>query len=184
MRRAILRTSSAQFSEAPPPSLRWTDTVGELDYLIVDLPPGTGDAQLSLGQLIPITGGIIVTTPQEVALLDVRKAVDMFEKLEIPVVGIVENMASYMCPNCGYHDDIFSTGGGERLAKEIGAPVLGRLPIDAKVAMGGERGVPVIESDPDGALAQTLRTVAAEAAVAVSKLAGTGPRRSSALRTV
>src|SRR5206468_2017946 len=92
---------------------------GELDYLVVDLPPGTGDAQLSLSQLIPITGSVIVTTPQEVALVDVEKAVGMFRKVEVPLLGIVENMSYYICPNCGHQDEVFSRGGGKRLAEVL-----------------------------------------------------------------
>jgi ATP-binding protein involved in chromosome partitioning len=157
---------------------------GDLDYLIVDLPPGTGDAQLSLGQLIPITGGVIVTTPQEVALLDVRKAVDMFKKLEIPVLGVVENMSYYKCPSCGYHDDVFDSGGGARLARDLGVDLLGQLPLDRVVSLGGERGVPIVESAPESEHAKVLFDVAARAAMAVAKISGTGPKRSSMLRTV
>jgi ATP-binding protein involved in chromosome partitioning len=157
---------------------------GELDYLVVDLPPGTGDAQLSLGQLIPISGGVIVTTPQDVALLDVRKAVDMFRKLDIPVLGVVENMSWYVCPACGHHDAVFSSGGGARLARELDVELLGQLPLDAKVALGGERGIPIVLSEPNGEHAQALRHTAAAAAFAAAKLATSGPRRSSALRMV
>ena len=157
---------------------------GELDYLIVDLPPGTGDAQLSLGQLIPITAGIIVTTPQEVALLDVRKAIDMFDKLDVPVVGIIENMSTYTCPACGHNDQIFAGGGGKRLAEEIGVELLGQLPIHNAVAHGGETGIPVVISAPQSDLAKTFHTTAAHAALEASKLSGTGPKRSSLLRTV
>ena len=157
---------------------------GELDYLIIDLPPGTGDAQLSLGQLIPITAGLIVTTPQEVALLDVRKAVDMFKKVEVPLAGILENMSYYDCPSCGHHDAIFASGGGQRLADELGAPLLGKLPIDRKISQGGERGEPVVVSDPEGSHAQCFKEVAARVALECARLSATGPRRSSLLRTV
>ncbi len=157
---------------------------GELDYLIVDMPPGTGDAQLSLGQLIPITGGLIVTTPQEIALLDVRKAVDMFDKLEIPVVGVIENMSHYVCPACGHHDRIFASGGGKRLAEELEVDLLGQLPIDHRVSHGGETGTPVIIASPDGQHAEVILSTAARVALAASKMSGTGPRRSSLLRTV
>ncbi len=160
--------------------VRW----GELDYLIVDLPPGTGDAQLSLGQLVPITASVIVTTPQEVALIDVRKAVNMFKKLEVPVVGVVENMSYYRCPSCGHHDEIFGVGGGERLSKEFDVAVLGQIPIDPKVAFGGESGLPIVESAPDSDIAKALIDVAARAALETSKLSATGPKRSSLLRTV
>ena len=122
---------------------------GELDYLVIDLPPGTGDAQLSLSQLIPITGAVMVTTPQEIALIDVVKAVSMFKKVEIPILGVVENMSYYMCPACGHNDEIFSHGGGKRLAKELGTLFLGEIPIDAKVRHGGDSGRPVVVGAPE-----------------------------------
>jgi ATP-binding protein involved in chromosome partitioning len=157
---------------------------GELDYLIIDLPPGTGDAQLSLGQLLPITGGVIVTTPQEVALLDVRKAVDMFAKLEIPVLGVIENMSRYRCPACGHVDHIFASGGGKRLAAELGVELLAELPIDPVVSTGGETGNPVVNSAPDGEHAAAFLDLAAKVGLAAAKLHATGPKRSSLLRTV
>lgn len=157
---------------------------GEIDYLIVDLPPGTGDAQLSLAQLIPITGAVMVTTPQEVALIDVRRAVNMFQKLEVPIVGVVENMSYYVCPACGHHDAIFASGGGKALAKELGVELLGQVPIDNKISFGGEAGVPVVEAAPQSEQARALTDVAARAALALSKLSATGPKRSSLLRTV
>jgi ATP-binding protein involved in chromosome partitioning len=157
---------------------------GNLDFLIVDLPPGTGDAQLSLGQLIPINGGLIVTTPQEVALLDVRKAVDMFKKLEIPVVGVVENMSHYNCPACGHTDHIFSAGGGKRIADEFSVPLLGQLPIDNRISQGGDSGQPIILGAPESELAASFRDLAAHTALALAKLSGSGPKRSSRLRTV
>lgn len=160
--------------------VRW----GELDYLIVDLPPGTGDAQLSLAQLIPLTGSIIVTTPQEVALIDVRKAVNMFGKLEVPVLGVAENMSHYRCPACGHHDEIFGAGGGKRLAEEIGVELLAQIPIEPAIAFGGEAGVPVVESNPQSPHAQAFFTLAAEAALRTSQRSATGPKRSSLLRTV
>jgi ATP-binding protein involved in chromosome partitioning len=157
---------------------------GELDYLIIDLPPGTGDAQLSLGQLLPITGGVIVTTPQEVALLDVRKAVDMFTKLEVPLLGVIENMSLYRCPACGHVDHIFSSGGGKRLAEELGSELLGELPIDTSVSTGGETGTPVVLAAPDGEHAKVFLELAARVGLAAAKLQATGPKRSSMLRTV
>jgi len=160
--------------------VRW----GDLDYLIVDLPPGTGDAQLSLCQLIPITGSVIVTTPQEVALIDVRKAVNMFSKLEVPVLGVVENMSHYQCPACGHHDPIFGAGGGERLSKEFDTQLLGRIPIDPAVAFGGEAGAPVVETSPDSKQAKPFFELAASASMLASKKSATGPRRSSLLRTI
>ncbi|MCA9653150.1 MAG: Mrp/NBP35 family ATP-binding protein [Myxococcales bacterium] len=160
--------------------VRW----GELDYLVVDLPPGTGDAQLSLAQLIPITGSIIVTTPQEVALIDVRKAINMFGKLEVPVLGVAENMSYYRCPACGHHDEIFGAGGGQRLAEEIGVELLAKIPIEPAIAFGGEAGVPVVESNPDSPHAQAFFQLAAAAALGAAKRSATGPKRSSLLRTV
>src|SRR5262249_54950975 len=115
---------------------------GAVDYLVIDLPPGTGDAQLSLSQLLPITGSVGVTTPQEVAIIDVVKAVSMFRKVEIPILGVVENMSYYVCPACGHHDEIFARGGGKTLARELGAMFLGEVPIDAKVRHGGDAGRP------------------------------------------
>lgn len=160
--------------------VRW----GQLDYLVVDLPPGTGDAQLSLAQLIPITGSVIVTTPQEVALIDVRKAVNMFGKLEVPVLGVAENMSYYRCPACGHHDEIFGAGGGQRLAEEIGVELLAKIPIEPAIAFGGEAGVPVVESNPDSPHARAFFELAAAAALGAAKRSATGPKRSSLLRTV
>jgi len=160
--------------------VRW----GELDYLIVDLPPGTGDAQLSLAQLIPIHGSVIVTTPQEVALIDVRKAVNMFGKLEVPILGVVENMSHYRCPACGHHDEIFGAGGGQRLSEEIGVELLAKIPIEPAIAFGGEAGVPVVESNPDSPHSKAFFELAAAAALGVAKRAAMGPKRSSLLRTV
>ncbi|MBX7082048.1 MAG: Mrp/NBP35 family ATP-binding protein [Nannocystaceae bacterium] len=157
---------------------------GELDYLVVDLPPGTGDAQLSLCQLIPITGAIIVTTPQEVALIDVRKAIDMFGKLEVPVLGVAENMSLYCCPACGHKAEIFGAGGGRRLAQEFGVPLLAQIPLEPKVAYGGESGRPVVEDAPQGEVAKAFFELAAQAALAASVRSATGPKRSSLLRTV
>jgi ATP-binding protein involved in chromosome partitioning len=157
---------------------------GQIDYLVIDLPPGTGDAQLSLGQLIPITGAVVVTTPQDVALLDVRKAVDMFRKLEIPLLGVIENMSTYVCPACGFVDHVFAAGGGSRLARELSTELLAELPLDAKVAIAGERGIPIVLGEPGGEHAAAFTRAAAAAALAASKLSATGPIRSSRLRTV
>ncbi|TPV95262.1 MAG: Mrp/NBP35 family ATP-binding protein [Myxococcales bacterium FL481] len=160
--------------------VRW----GELDYLVVDLPPGTGDAQLSLGQLIPITGAVMVTTPQEVALLDVRKAVDMFKTLEVPVLGVLENMSYYQCPACGHHDSIFASGGGQRLADELEIQLLGKIPIDTRISHGGETGVPVVEANPHNTISAAFCEAAATAALELAKRSSTGPRRSTKLRMV
>jgi ATP-binding protein involved in chromosome partitioning len=145
---------------------------GTLDYLIVDLPPGTGDAQLSLSQLIPITGSVIVTTPQEVAVIDVIKAVSMFKKVEIPVLGVIENMSYYVCPACGHHDEIFSRGGGRTLARELGAPFLGEVPIDSKVRYGGDAGRPIVVGAPDSEHAKLFMHIAAEVAGEIAKKNG------------
>jgi ATP-binding protein involved in chromosome partitioning len=145
---------------------------GNIDYLVVDLPPGTGDAQLSLSQLIPITGSVIVTTPQEVALIDVVKAVSMFRKVEIPVLGVVENMSYYTCPACGHHDEIFARGGGRKLAEELKTQFLGELPIDAKVRYGGDAGRPVVVGAPDSEHATLFMSIASKVAGEIIKLNG------------
>jgi ATP-binding protein involved in chromosome partitioning len=145
---------------------------GALDYLVVDLPPGTGDAQLSLSQLIPITGAIMVTTPQEVALIDVAKAVTMFKKVEIPILGVIENMSGYVCPSCGHHDEIFSKGGGKALARELGSRFFGEVPIDAKVRFGGDSGRPVVIGAPDSEHAKIFMSMAAEVAGEIARVNG------------
>ncbi|HZS36325.1 MAG TPA: Mrp/NBP35 family ATP-binding protein, partial [Polyangia bacterium] len=145
---------------------------GNIDYLVVDLPPGTGDAQLSLSQLIPITGAVIVTTPQEVALIDVVKAVSMFKKVEVPVLGVVENMSYYVCPACGHNDEIFSRGGGRVLAQNLKVPFLGEIPIDAKVRHGGDSGRPVVVGAPDSEHAKIFIDIAKTVAGEIAKLNG------------
>jgi ATP-binding protein involved in chromosome partitioning len=122
---------------------------GELDYLVVDLPPGTGDAQLTLAQKVPLGGAVIVTTPQDVALIDARKGLAMFKKLNVPVVGIIENMAAFVCPHCGEMTEIFKQGGGERTADLLGTAFLGRIPLDPQIVRGGDEGVPVVVSEPE-----------------------------------
>jgi len=157
---------------------------GELDYLIVDLPPGTGDVQLSLSQLIPITGAVMVTTPQEVALIDVVKGIQMFANVAIPIFGVVENMSFYTCPACGHHDDIFSRGGGKRMAKEQGFELLAEIPIDAKVRYGGDSGVPVTVAAPDSEHAKIFRDLASKVAVAAAKKVLAEGRRSPGLTVI
>ncbi len=147
---------------------------GALDYLVIDLPPGTGDAQLSLSQLIPITGSVVVTTPQEIALIDVVKAVSMFKKVEIPVLGVVENMSYYTCPACGHHDEIFARGGGKRLAQELGTIFLGEVPIDSKVRHGGDAGRPVVVGAPESEHAKIFMALAAKVAGEIAKINGPG----------
>jgi ATP-binding protein involved in chromosome partitioning len=144
---------------------------GDLDYLVIDLPPGTGDAPLSLSQLIPLSGVVIVTTPQDVALQDVAKGMAMFKQLEVPVIGVVENMSYFICPNCNDKHELFGRGGGERIAKSFGVPFLGQIPLQPNVRLGGDEGQPVVMSDPDSPAAQALNAVAGEVARHVSVLA-------------
>ncbi|MFO7447375.1 MAG: Mrp/NBP35 family ATP-binding protein, partial [Ignavibacteriaceae bacterium] len=122
---------------------------GELDYLVFDMPPGTGDIQLTLVQTIPLTGAVIVTTPQEVSLIDARKALKMFNRVNVPVLGIVENMSYFVAPDTGKMYDIFGTGGGEKTANELNVPFIGGIPIDPRVRMGGDKGVPIVFDIPD-----------------------------------
>jgi len=140
---------------------------GELDYLVVDLPPGTGDAQLSLCQSIPLTGGLIVTLPQQVSLDDARRGLEMFRALEVPILGVVENMSHLVLPD-GQKLDIFGKGGGERLAREADVPFLGEIPMDPAVRVGGDAGVPVILSDPDSEVGKSLRELAQRVAARIS----------------
>lgn len=119
---------------------------GELDYLVIDLPPGTGDAPLSLTQSVALTGAVMVTTPQDVALLDVRKGAAMFRKLNVPLLGLVENMSYFVCPHCDERTDIFRAGGGERASEKLGIPLLGSIPIDPAICDGGDQGVPIVAS--------------------------------------
>src|SRR5256714_7902783 len=137
---------------------------GELDYLIVDIPPGTGDVQLSLAQLVPVQGAVLVTTPQDVAIADVRRALRMFETVAIPVLGIIENMSYFVAPDTGARYNIFGEGGGERLADEYSVPFLGAVPIGMEVREGGDRGVPVVIGQPSSPQAEALRHVAEEVA--------------------
>jgi ATP-binding protein involved in chromosome partitioning len=134
---------------------------GELDVLVVDLPPGTGDVQLTLSQKYVIAGAIVVSTPQDVALLDARKAIDMFAKTGIPVLGLVENMSSYVCPNCGHEAHIFGHGGARAEAARLGVPFLGEIPIELAIRLAGAGGTPVVAADPEGAEARAFRAVAA-----------------------
>lgn len=123
---------------------------GELDYLFIDLPPGTGDVQLSLAQLVALEGAVIITTPQSVALFDAERAIDMFAKVNLPILGIVENMSEFICPNCGHHAHIFSSGGGKSISEELEVPLLGQIPISQKVMESGERGFPFTAIDKSG----------------------------------
>jgi len=143
----------------------------DLDYLIVDMPPGTGDIHLTLSQKIPVTGAVIVTTPQDIALLDARKGLKMFEKVGIPILGIVENMALHVCSNCGHVEHIFGHGGGERMSKEYDVEYLGALPLDIRIREQADSGKPTVVSDPDGQVAQAYRRIARRLAVRVAEKA-------------
>ena len=141
---------------------------GELDYLVVDLPPGTGDAPLTLVQSIPITGAVLVTTPQDVALEDVTKAASMFNTLSVNVLGVVENMSYFLCPHCGERTDVFDHGGGQKLADKLGVPFMGEIPLDPKLRVGGGAGIPLMAAEPDSALGKVFNQVAETVAGRVS----------------
>ena len=140
----------------------------ELDYLVVDLPPGTGDIQLTLAQRIPVSGAVIVTTPQDIALLDARKGLKMFEKVEVPVLGIVENMSIHICSECGHAEHIFGEGGGERMAQQYGVTFLGALPLDIEIREQADNGKPTVAADPDGPVAGIYRDIARRVAAALA----------------
>ncbi|MGA0570083.1 iron-sulfur cluster carrier protein ApbC [Variovorax sp. VNK109] len=143
----------------------------DLDYLIVDLPPGTGDIQLTLSQRVPMTGAVIVTTPQDIALLDARKAIKMFEKVGVPILGVVENMAVHVCSNCGHVEHIFGSDGGKKMAAEYDMDYLGALPLDLKIRVQADSGRPTVVADPDGEIAGIYKSVAREVAVGIAKKA-------------
>ncbi|MBR8129089.1 iron-sulfur cluster carrier protein ApbC [Burkholderia ambifaria] len=143
----------------------------ELDYLIVDMPPGTGDIQLTLAQRVPVTGAVIVTTPQDIALLDAKKGLKMFEKVGIPILGIVENMSIHICSNCGHEEHIFGAGGAERMAQDYGVNVLGSLPLDIAIRERADSGTPTVVAEPDGALARRYRDIARGVALAIAERA-------------
>lgn len=133
---------------------------GDLDFLLIDLPPGTGDIQLTLSQKIPVAGAVIVTTPQDIATLDARKALKMFEKVEVPVLGIIENMAVHTCSNCGHIEHLFGEGGGQRIAEQYGVPLLGSLPLDIGIREQGDAGTPIVAAAPESAAGQAYRVAA------------------------
>jgi ATP-binding protein involved in chromosome partitioning len=145
---------------------RWRD----LDYLIVDMPPGTGDIQLTLAQKVPVTGAVIVTTPQDIALLDARKGLKMFEKVGVPIVGIIENMSTYVCPNCGHEEHVFGEGGGQKMCNEYGADFLGSLPLNLSIREQADAGRPTVVADPDGAISAIYKTIARQVAIKVAAL--------------
>ena len=141
---------------------------GDLDYLIVDMPPGTGDIALTLTQRVPLTGVVIVTTPQDIALLDAKKGLTMFEKVSVPILGIVENMSVYVCPNCGHSEHIFGADGGRRLAEQYKVDYLGVLPLNLSIREQADSGHPTVVAEPDGEVAQIYKTVARRIAVAIA----------------
>ncbi len=142
----------------------------DLDYLVVDLPPGTGDIQLTLAQRVPVTGAVIVTTPQDIALLDARKGLKMFEKVNVPILGIVENMSTHICSNCGHEESIFGSGGGMRMAADYNLDVLGSLPLTLQIREQTDSGNPTVVADPNGAVAKIYKQIARRVAVKVSEL--------------
>ncbi len=144
---------------------KWRD----LDYLVVDLPPGTGDIQLTLAQKVPVTGAVIVTTPQDIALVDARKGLKMFEKVGIPILGVVENMAIHICSNCGHAEPIFGAGGGERMCKDYDVEFLGSLPLDIHIREQADSGKPTVVSDPEGPIAAIYRDIARKVAARIAR---------------
>ncbi|MHC1480444.1 iron-sulfur cluster carrier protein ApbC [Frateuria aurantia] len=141
----------------------------QLDYLIMDLPPGTGDIQLTLSQKVPVAGAVVVTTPQDIALLDARKAYKMFEKVEVPVLGVVENMATHICSNCGHEEAIFGAGGGRQMAADYAIPYLGSLPLDIRIRQHADAGTPVVAAMPESDLAEHYRQIARNAAARLAR---------------
>ncbi len=146
---------------------RWDN----LDYLVIDMPPGTGDIQLTLSQKVPVTGAVIVTTPQDIALLDARKGVTMFQKVGIPILGMVENMAIHVCSHCGHAEHIFGEGGAARMAADFGVDVLGSLPLDMGIRLAADGGTPTVAADPDGKVAELYKAIARKVAVKVGEKA-------------
>jgi ATP-binding protein involved in chromosome partitioning len=144
--------------------VRWDD----VDYLIVDMPPGTGDVALSLSQTVPVAGAVVITTPQTVSIADTRRAIQMYRKLNIPTLGLIENMSYFVCPGCGHESDVFGRGGGERLAEELTVPFLGNVPLYEPVRRGGDEGVPIVMGDPSSAPARALVAAAERVAQQVS----------------
>lgn len=151
--------------------LRDTDW-GDLDVLVVDMPPGTGDIQLSMAQRVPVTGAVIVSTPQDIALLDAKKGLNMFRKVNVPVFGLIENMSYYKCPECGHVDHVFDHGGARKAADELGVPFLGEIPLDLKIRLGADEGKPIVQTDPDGEHSNAYGAIAEKIAAAIDEQVG------------
>jgi len=145
----------------------WND----LDYLVVDMPPGTGDIQLTLAQKVPVTGALIVTTPQDIALLDARKGLKMFEKVNVAILGIVENMSTHVCARCGHEEHIFGAGGAQKMANDYGVAVLGSLPLDIRIREQADSGNPTVAAEPDSNTAHIYRAIARRVAVRIAEKA-------------
>ena len=143
----------------------------DLDYLVIDMPPGTGDIQLTLSQTVPVTGAIVVTTPQDIALLDAKKGLRMFQKVNVPILGVVENMSIFVCPECGHAEHIFGEGGAKRLSETYHVDVLGQLPLDAKIREEADSGAPTVVSSPESMAGKIYREIALKAAAAIAKTA-------------
>ncbi len=144
----------------------------DIDYLVVDMPPGTGDIQLTLSQRVPVAGAVIVTTPQDIALIDAKKGIEMFRKVDIPVLGVVENMSAFRCPECGHESAIFGSGGGERIAAEFATPLLGRLPLTMDIREQADGGTPTVVKNPDGDIAGLYRDAARHMTAELWRLSG------------
>lgn len=149
---------------------------GELDVLVVDMPPGTGDAQLTMAQQVPLAGAVIVSTPQDLALIDARKGINMFKRVDVPVLGIVENMSYFLCPDCGGRHDIFGHGGARAEAERLGVPFLGEIPLTMKIRETSDAGTPVVVSDPEGAVAGVYKDIAAKVYAGIEKAAASSER--------
>jgi ATP-binding protein involved in chromosome partitioning len=149
---------------------------GDVDVMVIDMPPGTGDTQLTMSQRVPLAGAVIVSTPQDIALLDARKGLNMFRKVEVPILGLIENMSYYVCPHCGHRDNIFDHGGARRTAEELGAEFLGEIPLDLKIRETSDGGHPIVAALPDSPHAQAYRTLASRLWEKLEKGGRTAPR--------
>lgn len=144
---------------------RWDN----VDYLVIDMPPGTGDIQITLAQKVPVTGAVIVTTPQDIALLDAKKGIEMFRKVNVPILGVIENMAIHICSNCGHEEHVFGQGGGERIARDYQTELLGSLPLDLSIRADADRGKPSVAADPESVISQKYRAIARKLAANVEQ---------------